>query len=246
MDLPRVKGFGSNIYVALNFVGALFVVLYLSGLAAVSGGGFNALWFATVFCIFGAALTLFQRARAPLAYKRFSVNSEGVRFGNRLVKYSEIHSINVSSAYVNEWFGFAAFESLTGRRAHTEIPTEDVICINCEFRGYGRKQTDGCIYVPRNKKTDALLKKYCKAYADIQANKSEKCDKATNRGAVLYYVLATAILCVAVCFVTAMFFVQGLINVVGVALLVACGVFGVTVTVCKAGLAKMIKDALGL
>ena len=160
----KASGFLSGIYVKLHLI---TLVLFAS------------LWFSVIvidskditsvipFLVFLAFLCLLFYIRfyvpSPYAYKRFVINSSGIKVDDMEMKFENIKTITIERGYIFEWFGFKFIEKVTGIIQHEEIYLEEMICINGGFEGFKKKK----IYVPMTKETDKAMRTYCDAYAPV-------------------------------------------------------------------------------
>lgn len=160
------------------------------------GVGVFLFFFTFVFCA--------ERNSAPFAYKRIRIDSCGVRCGKAYVAYSDIEKISVARGRVKEWWGyrfteehyFRPFEAL---QLPLDVYVEDMLCFNCNFVGFKKeKATRGRVYVPQNKKTDAILRKYCDKYAgalELEENKLLDVHTTKKRKIVLDFIQCFSFFC---------------------------------------------------
>lgn len=161
----QVKGFGSNIYVYVNLFFALVGILCSSVLFVISGWNFNIVLPLLMISFLIAANFISTYIFAPLAYKRFMIDSQGIYFGKTFIEYGNISSVKLARGYIDERFNFKFVEDFLSIKQHRTIYVEDVICINCEFAGFETKKP--CVYIPKTKNTDALLRQYCNQYVAL-------------------------------------------------------------------------------
>ena len=141
-----------------------------------------------VFLFFFIFVFWAERNGAPFAYKRVRIDPCGIRCGKTYLAYSDIEKISVAHGRVKEWWGyrfteehyFRPFEAL---QLPLDLYVEDMLCFNCNFVGFKKKKaTRGCIYVPRNEKTDAILRKYCDKYAGaLESEENKPLDMHTTK-----------------------------------------------------------------
>ncbi len=195
------KGFVSNKLVLYNtLIAASFVATFTSLIVFDQNSvslGIGVFLFFFTFAFFAA------RSIAPFAYKRVRIDSCGIRCGKNYLPYSDIEKISVVHGRVKEWWGyrfvkehhFRAFEAL---RLPLDVYVEDMICFNCNFVGFKKKATRGCIYIPKNKKTDAILRKYCDKYAgalELEENKPLDMHTTKKRKIVLDFIQCFSFFC---------------------------------------------------
>lgn len=159
----RYKGFVSNVYVLISLIQSVIFAAPLSLLLQCVSEDFSALLFLGTFFAIFVCLAAEPLRYASVAFQRVTLTAEGVRCGKSFIPYENIEKISVKAAYIDEWFGFRYIESAIGASQHNEIYTENMICINCDFLGFGRTAKQ-CIYIPQNRKTEELLMSFCEAY----------------------------------------------------------------------------------
>lgn len=120
---------------------------------------------------------LFFYLSNPLAYKRVCVNSEGIRCGKTFVKYSDVINVTIVDGYVEEWQGFRFLEKTFGITQSIDYYIGDIICVNCEFNGFKPKNPEKYIYIPKNKKSEEILERYCEKYIIASKDKSQTIKK---------------------------------------------------------------------
>ena len=202
---PKVKGFVSNIYVFLTLIYPVLGFLIVANTVSLIliEEGFSVMLIPLVifllgFFIGGFFIGLYRIA--PVAYKRFSLSEEGVSFGGRSLKWSEIESINIKCGFVKIWYGHSLFKKSFWMGSYDEIPVEDIICINCDFSTFRGKAAKNCIYIPRNAKTEQVMQEYCPNYAAVadERDKNPYLPKILRRDTFPGLILITG-LCVMVC-----------------------------------------------
>ena len=203
--LMKAKGFVSCVYVFYNLVTAVVFGAFIFACLFSKETCVPAILFALVgfaFYFIGNCL------RAPIACKRFFINSEGIGYGKAFIKHEDIERVVICRGYVEKWFGFRFVENLSGIEQHDEIYAGDMICINCDFRGFRGKKNKNAVYIPRNKNTDSIMRKYCTAYAsqfpEIKDETQEKIEKNSRktlwrivRVSLIYLVLSIIIILLA-------------------------------------------------
>ena len=190
----KAKGFVSSVYVVYN----LFTAVIFGFLIFVCVFSKEAVLPAVLLAFGGFAFYFLpNRLRAPIAYKRFTLKSEGILYGKNFIKYEDIERVVVCRGYVEKWFGFRFVEKLSGIEQHAEICAGDMICINCDFRGFRGRKNKNAVYIPRNKNTDSVMRKYCTAYASqIPETKDETREKTEkNSRKTLWRLVAASLVC---------------------------------------------------
>lgn len=161
----KYKSFVSNRYVFWNMCVSILFGAFLSMLATFG----DSIWRSLLcFSLFGTAAFGAFSIQAPFAYQRIKIDQNGVRCGRMAVSYADIQSISVVTGYVPEWRGVLLMGSM-----YENIYIEDMICINCEFAGFRLRKAKGCMYVPRNARSERLLAEYCAQYAPACEQASE-------------------------------------------------------------------------
>ena len=191
------SGFVSNVYVFLNTV----ISLLFAALASVAVMAFASFGVALlVFPIVAAIIMLARYLYSPIPYKAVDLTSDGVRCGKKFVRYADIKSAYITSGRVDEKFGFSFLEDALGIPQHLEIYTEDIICINSEPKGLSGRDAKECIYLPKNKKTDAILRAKSQVYRAV-AKRYDKEEKhplnfmeGISKARVAYAAIASAVL----------------------------------------------------
>ena len=169
---PIYKGFVSNELVLYNTLISASLAALIASIFIFSGNNIP-LGIGAFFSLF-VFVFLAEKSYAPFAYKRVCIDSRGIRCAGKYLSYSEVEKISLAHGRVKYWreflrreFYFRALESL---RLPTDLYVEDMICFDCTFAGFQKKkETQGCVYIPKNKRTDAILRKYCNDYAEALA-----------------------------------------------------------------------------
>lgn len=168
--MVQVKGFVSNIYFYICLAQALLSAGFVISVLPIPHDPKSFLGSLVILCAAVVFLSIPGYVIAPLAYKRFTVSERGIKLGKRFIGYEDIKSITVERmAYFDMCWGFNFIEHYSGMSQHDEIYLEDMICINCDFGGF---QNTASVYLPRNRKTDAALRKFCRAYEEIREKKN--------------------------------------------------------------------------
>ncbi len=209
----KSKGCVSNIYVCINIIcGVAFAALF-SFLSCFDGHDFLAIPFVLIFCVCFMLFYGVNSFKAPFAFKKYQINSNGIYCANSFIPFEDIKSICVERGYVQERFGFRFLEELTGIPQHTDIYLEMLICVNCNFVGYSRKP-HGRIYIPLNEKSHKLMLQNCRLYVevldDVKAtlnNREKKLKKSK------LYFLAVLLVIAFLCFSCVLFVANNLINI---------------------------------
>ena len=103
---------------------------------------------------------------APMAYKRVYIDEAGIKCGREFISFSDIRSVNIVSGYIRHWYGFPFLERTLGITQSYDVYAGEIVCINCtDFDPDDRKSKN--IYVGKNKKSLAVLKKYCEQFRDV-------------------------------------------------------------------------------
>ena len=213
MNEIKDKGFVSGIYVCVNFI-SMISFFALASTFFFSDDKFLYIAYILFLLLSGIIIQISQYLRAPAAYRRFAINATGIRCGNIFIKHEDVDYIKICRGYVNERFGFQFFENITGVSQHNEVYVEELICINCSFIGYNRKASKRCIYIPKNKKTDMIMKAYCVEYVKALEMQSHKLqNKVTVNSNLKLRITATSILCLLLTVFLMLTFVNGLINI---------------------------------
>ena len=99
-------------------------------------------------------------------------------------------------------------EGILPRFAWFEMPVEDIICVNCAYRGFGREARK-CVYIPLNNRTDFILRQKLPIYADAAdkffkervyaAPSSKKKDISKPIILAIISIFASTIVAIAVC-----------------------------------------------
>lgn len=229
------KGFISNIYVFYNLITAVFFTSLFAVLIWSNREGFPYLLFLCMLPFIFFAVQVIYYIRAPIAYGKYEINAEGVRCREKFIKYEEISRITICESYVAEWFGFRFVETFLGVSQHEKVSIEDMICLNCEFMGYKSKKAKSCIYIPKNKKTDALLKKYCIVYTDLLNANPEKCNRelsmydGRNTVCIVYTAIMSSIIFIACVLLVS----NGIISILRAVLVATTGTLSITSILCK-------------
>lgn len=160
----KYKGFVSNIYVWFKTVQFLLFVAFFSGLIWMVDPFQIALLAFPILCV---VFMLIHYMRTPIPYKIVSLDADGVKCGKEKIRYEDITQIHISDAYISERFGSVLLENALGISQHIEMYVENMICINCEFQGLKGKRANQCIYIPKNAKTDSILRRFSSTYTAI-------------------------------------------------------------------------------
>ena len=210
--MVQIKGFVSNIYVYtilfVGMIGSTFLSVFYYFVSD-SFSVFNILIFFS-FIIF----IFLRRLGAPFAFKRFSLNSEGIKFDKMFLKYAEIKTISIERGCVEE-YNSRFFENLTFINQHDDIFVEEMICINCLYSGFKPKRKNNLIYIPRNRKTDAFMRKYCKAYENAveESNQNHTYYPPKSRYRIFIFFLPLCFFSFVLCMIVASLFTNGELNV---------------------------------
>ena len=238
----KVRGFVSNVYFYVNLLLSAFLALLFAMLLVIEGRSFslpNILFPCIVFCF----VMLGEFLHAPKAYKRFSITSSGVRCGKEFIRFEEIEKIAICKGCVHEWFGFRFIENVFGILQHTEIYVEDMICINCDYRGFNAKNL---IYIPRNSQTDQIMRTYCKNYNEI----SDIRNKETFGGCFSYgerflgRIIAVCILCLLAVVAMVFAMIYGNVSVYKAIILASFGIAWMIMAVFKREIAALISKRI--
>lgn len=221
VQMREYRGFVSNIYVYMSFIQATMAILFFAILVVFEKNLLKAelILFLGLICL---VFFLIQYLRAPRAFSRVILNSEGIRCGAVFIRYDDIKTVSISKGYAENWFGFRHLESLTGIYQHRELRFEDMICINCDFKGYRTKR---CVYIPKNRKTESILTSYSQKFMVLFNNHTEQLaekPKIINTYTVLYLAGVLAI-CLVFCVVMVLIVSAGLITAYKLALLIPIG-----------------------
>ncbi len=166
----KVKGFVSNIYVYLNmFLSAFGAFLFATLAYFIEHQIILSIVLFSVFFIFDFFSPCLY---AKYAYVRFCIDEKGIKCGKKYITYDSIKDVNLVEGSIEEKIGPFKVDNYTGRIRGIEIFLEDMICINCDFSGFKGANQGEKFYIPRNKKTDMILKKYCKRYANYISENS--------------------------------------------------------------------------
>lgn len=157
----KYSGFVSNVYVLINTVASLLWALFLSVMVMAIHSWRMALVFFPIACVLYILAHYFP---APIPYKAVDLTDTGIRCGKRFVKYSEITTVNIVNGNLSERYGFPFIENSLGVNQHNEICLEDMICINGEPKGLNGRAAKNSVYVPLNRKTDAILREESRVY----------------------------------------------------------------------------------
>jgi len=231
----KAQGFVSNIYVFVNFITAVIGGIFFILLIFLGDNNFYYIP-ATLFLVYHAMFSFLTDYRhAPVAYRRFTVNSEGVRCGKLFVKFENIERIVFRRGYIEEYYGFKFWEDFSGMEQHIEIYVEDMICINCDFEGFKTKKSEECIYVPRNKKTDMLMRKYCDKYATLVNSLADKYENTTQKckGKISSRVFGVIVLFFMISLITVMLVANDMMSIYKVVFLIPMGLLWILLLVFK-------------
>jgi hypothetical protein len=110
---------------------------------------------------------------APFIYKRVTLTDEGIKCGKNFVKYEDIETIKIYCCY-HRASKSGSLIKFPFESQIIEVFVGEIICINCNFTGFGFKGSKGRIYIPKNEKTDAILRKHIEKYSSVS---DEFCDK---------------------------------------------------------------------
>lgn len=211
----KVKGFVSNIYAFLNLfttgVWGIFVIF----ITLPTNEDVSCVPMIFVLCV-GITVYFFSNYLcAPIAYARFFMNSSGIGCGKEFVRYENIERIVICRGYVEKGFGFRFLENVLGIQQHTEIYVEDMICINCDSVNFRMRLAKGRMYIPINKKTDSIMRMYCKDYTSIIDAKNRDCSYAFEwrRRNIGFYIITTALLFLVLLGIALIAIVNGAISI---------------------------------
>lgn len=156
------RGIVSRVLVFTNLIHGFVFSLCFSCLIWIFDNGIHVMLVGFVFS--NIFFHIFNYLIAPVAYKKYEISSQGIKFGKIFVDYSRIQSISINKGYVEEWYGFRFIENVFEIPQHNTYFVEDMICINGEFTNFRKAD---CVYIPLNEKNDNLLKMYSQKYVDI-------------------------------------------------------------------------------
>lgn len=167
------NGFVSDVYVFISSIEYLLGVLFVITFFITINFDPGILVFIPAFSLFYAIYII--NHNAPVAFWRYTVDSNGIICGKNIITYDEIEHVSITTGYIEERYGHRWLEDAIGLDLHYALWVEDIIVINCTYSGFKPKDKKSLIYIPRNKDTDRILKehseKYVNAAIDFDLNK---------------------------------------------------------------------------
>ena len=222
MDKVKNKGFVSNVYVVVNTIITISFLLFFLILFWFDKNKISFPVYMALLLALGTVINFLLYLNAASAYRTYEINNLGIRCGKIRIKFENIEKVSICRGYVEEYFGFSFFERLTGVSQHNEIYVEEMICINCDFEPLNSKKSKKCVYIPKNKKTDALMRKYCKKYEQVK-KESDKREKAQTNREIKSRIIMLAFVTLFFVFIITLLAMNGFLNVYKAILLSVVG-----------------------
>lgn len=173
----KYNSFANNLYVNLSLVISVTEAILLF-VIMIFMTDFQDLAIKIFFsCVVGIMIFLSFYINAPMAFFRIQLTDTGIGFGKQNIAYKDIQTISIAKARVSTWFGFRFLEDCLGVPQHFDSYYGEVICVNCNFSDFKAKKGQSKIYLPKNKRTVALMKQYCTKFNQaLESYNSVKCD----------------------------------------------------------------------
>ena len=165
----------SPIYIVLTAVICLLGGVGISLSALFIDNSSYLLFFVPLFCFSFLNFSWFY-LEAPFIYKRVTLTDEGIKCGKNFVKYEDIETIKIYCCY-HRASKTGSLIKVPFESQIIEVFVGEIICINCDFTGFGFKGSKGRIYIPKNEKTDAILRKHIEKYSSVSDGFCDKPDK---------------------------------------------------------------------
>ena len=125
------------------------------------------------------------------------------------------------------------------------IYVENMICINCSSVNLRKKLSKGCLYIPINKKTDSIMRTYCKDYASIIDATNKDCSYIIERRR-MNYVITTTLISLMLLVIVSIAIVNGAISIYRGVVVIASGLALILLTAFENEIACLLKKILAI